>query len=284
MTIGIDTAFIKQYEANVMHYLSQKGSYLMPHVTKVSQNSETKFWDWIGATEAVEKVGRHVDTPLMDVPHSRRAVSTRDFMWAALIDDEDLLRTMNDFTSPYVKEAAEAMGRKVDDIIIESFFGKARTGKEGNTLVSFPSEHTIAHNSEGLTLAKLTEVRKKFKQWHVPQGTKICLGITAEDWEDLLNINELYNADTSNKKALVDGEVMYFMGIYFVSCERFKTVGGTRQLPAWAQDGIYLSQARGVETRIEERSDKSYAKQVFMRMSYGATRMEERRVLQVQCQ
>ena len=41
-------------------------------------------------------------------------------------------------------------------------------------------------------------------------------------------------------------------------------------------------QIKDVQARIDERSDKSYATQVYYCMSIGATRMEEAKVVEVQ--
>ena len=52
---------------------------------------------------------------------------------------------------------------------------------------------------------------------------------------------------------------------------------------SYAQDGIALGVGKDVNARIDERSDKSYATQVYYCMSIGATRMEEAKVVEVQC-
>ena len=42
-------------------------------------------------------------------------------------------------------------------------------------------------------------------------------------------------------------------------------------------------QIKDVQARIDERSDKSYATQVYYCMSIGATRMEEEKVVEIKC-
>ena len=50
-----------------------------------------------------------------------------------------------------------------------------------------------------------------------------------------------------------------------------------------AEDGLTLAIGKDVMARIDERSDKGYATQVYYCMSIGATRMEEEKVVQIDC-
>jgi len=44
-----------------------------------------------------------------------------------------------------------------------------------------------------------------------------------------------------------------------------------------------LSLGKDIQTKITERADKSYAKQVYSCMSIGATRLEEEKVVSILC-
>jgi hypothetical protein len=47
-------------------------------------------------------------------------------------------------------------------------------------------------------------------------------------------------------------------------------------------DGVKLAVGQDLMTRIDERSDKGYATQVYVCMSAGATRMEESKVVTIE--
>jgi hypothetical protein len=47
-------------------------------------------------------------------------------------------------------------------------------------------------------------------------------------------------------------------------------------------DGIGLGVGKDVTARIDERADKGYATQVYYCASFGATRMEEEKVVEIQ--
>ena len=168
MSNQITTAFVNQYRANVDWLLQQKGSVLRPYLRNETQNAEFQFYDRIGPTAAVEVLTRHADTPLIETPHDRRRVHLRDFDWADLIDRKDRIRLLIDPTSPYAQNAAFALGRSMDDVIIENFFGTAYTGKTGATSTTFPASQQIAVDyvesggatDSGLTGPKLRKARQ----------------------------------------------------------------------------------------------------------------------------
>lgn len=65
---------------------------------------------------------------------------------------------------------------------------------------------------------------------------------------------------------------------------RLKTdTDGNRQVIAYAQDGLKLAIGKEPTARIDERADKSYATQVYYCASFGATRMEEAKVVEIAC-
>ena len=57
----------------------------------------------------------------------------------------------------------------------------------------------------------------------------------------------------------------------------------TRYTIAWAKSGLALGVGAEIMTRVTERADKSYAMQPYARMSIGATRIEDAKVVEIAC-
>ena len=124
MATQITTAFVKQYEANVRLLLQQMGSRLRDKVILSSgKRGEEVYMDAIGSTKAQRVTTRYADSPLIITPHTRRRVTPVDFDWGELVDNPDKLRMIIDPTSTYAQNAALAMGREIDDLIIDAAFG-----------------------------------------------------------------------------------------------------------------------------------------------------------------
>jgi len=292
MSIQITTAFIQQYRANVEHLVQQKGSRLRPLVRTETQNAEFDFYDRIGATSAQEVTGRHQDTPLINVPHDRRRVSLRDFDWADLIDRPDRIRMLIDPTSPYSQNAAYALGRKMDEVILDAAFGSVYTGKTGASTVSFPAGQQVAVDyvetgaaaNSGLTIGKLRRAKQILDQNEVDPTERRYIAMTARQMTDLLRTTEVTNADFNTVRALVQGEINSFMGFEFVRTELVRTNASShRRCVAWAQSGLLLAVGQDIVTDIGPRRDKRNSTQVYVSASFGATRMEEEKVVEIIC-
>lgn len=283
MSNQITTAFVQQFSANIQLLSQQNVSLLRGAVREESINGEKAFFDQVGSTTAQLRTSRHADTPLIETPHSRRMVVTSTYEVADLIDDADKVRLLTDPSSTYAKAMAGAMGRAMDDSIIASATGASLTGKTGSSSVSLPSANSIAHGSAGLTIAKLVQAKKILDQNSVDPTITRYIAVSPEQIEDLLNNTTVTSADFNTVKALAQGDIDTFVGFKFIVTNRLGTSNGARNCFAWAEDGLLLGVGKNVTSRIEERADKSYSTQVYYCADFGATRMEEAKVVQIEC-
>jgi len=283
MSTQITTAFVNQFSANVAMLSQQMGSKLRNAVDVESVTGEKSYFDQIGATAAVARASRHQDTPLLETPHSRRQVALTTYEWADLVDDSDRVRMLADPTSSYARAAAAAMGRAQDDVIITAMGGTAKTGKEGATSTTFTAGQKIVHGSAGLTIAKLVSAKKLLDANDVDPSIKRYIVVSPEQIEDLLNNTTVTSSDYNVVKALSQGDISSFVGFEFITSNRLKDDGTSRLCYAWAQDGMKMAIGKDVMAKIDERADKSYSTQVYYCATFGATRMEENKIVEIAC-
>lgn len=291
MSFQVDTALVNTYKSNIELQFQQKGSRLRPYVRVESQNAEFDFYDRIGPTDAVEVTGRHQDTPLVSTPHDRRRVGLRDFDWADLVDKKDKLRMLADPTSPYTQNAVFALGRSMDDCIIQAAFGTAYTGKTGATTVAFDTNNDIAVNyvesggavNSNLTIAKLRRARFLLtKTDQLDDDMELLyMAVTASQIDSLLRTTEVTSADYNTVKALVAGTIDTFMGFKFIRLERLTKVAAVRQCIAWGTGGLLLAVADEVNVDVGPRRDKRNSTQIYVAGSFNATRMWEAKVVRI---
>lgn len=285
MSSQITTAFVEQYSANIQMLSQQMGSLLRDAVRVESIVGKDAYFDQIGKVTAQLKVSRHSDTPQIDTPHSRRRCSLADYEFADLIDQQDKVRLLIDPTSSYAKAAAYAMGRAMDDVIISAALGTANTGVSGGTAVALPADNITAVGTGGantMNIAKLALAKQKLDAGDVDPSIPRHIVVSPTEIQDLLNNTTVTSSDFNTVKALVHGEIDSFMGFKFHVSNRLTQNGaGNTQCIAFAEDGILLGIGKDVTARIDERSDKSYATQVYYCQTIGATRMEEAKVISV---
>ena len=74
------------------------------------------------------------------------------------------------------------------------------------------------------------------------------------------------------------------MGFKFIHTELLGVDSSSyRRVIAWAKSGLHLGMWNDVNAKISERSDKSYATQVYVKGTFGATRTEEGKVVEILC-
>ncbi len=283
MSSQITTAFVQQYSNNVQMLSQQKGSLLRNTVDAETVAAKNAFFEQVGQATAVKRVSRHGDTPQIDTPHSRRRVSMVDYEYADLIDKQDQVRTLIDPTSSHAQAAAFALGRAMDDEIISGITGNAFSGETGSTTVALPSAQKITESgTDGLTIAKLRSAKEKFDSSSVDPSIPRYLVVGPKQISDLLGTTQVTSSDFNTVKALANGEINSFLGFNFVVSNRLSIASSKRLCLAYAMDGIKLALGQDIMTRIDERSDKGYATQVYVCMTMGATRMEEEKVVTIE--
>ena len=286
MSAEITTAMVEQYKSNVSFLSQQKGSRLRGSVRTESINGENVYFEQIGATAAQKKTSRHMDTPQIDTPHHRRKISVDDYVWADFIDKEDLIRTLIDPTSPYAVNAVNAFGRSMDDVIIAAASGTSYAGKTGGTAMSLGASQQVGSSAsnEGMTLAKLIEAKGIFWTNDIDEDIPLHIAVSSQQLQDMLAIEKLTSSDYTSIQALIKGEINQFMGFTFHRTQRLSiSSDDVRTCLAWAQDGILLGIGADIHTNITERADKNYLTQVWCAMTIGATRMEEKKVVEIYC-
>jgi hypothetical protein len=74
------------------------------------------------------------------------------------------------------------------------------------------------------------------------------------------------------------------MGFKFIHTELLGVDSSTnRRVIAWARSGVHLGLWNDINSRISERDDKSYSTQVYVKGTFGATRTEEGKVVEILC-
>jgi|TARA_S200002703_G_scaffold156551_1_gene162431 hypothetical protein len=310
MSTQITTAFVKQYTDNVMLLVQQQGSRLRNAVRlETGKIGEEVFMERIGSTNAQEVTSRHADSPLIDTPHDRRRVVPKSYDWGDMVDNSDKLRMLIDPASPYAVNAAYAMGRAMDDLVISEALGTAFTGKGGATSQTLPAGQKVAVNFHtydsgsgdvGLTIGKLIEARRilgsgEADDYDIGGRPNMFVVANAKQLAKLLTDTSLggssgsggisaASADFNSVRALVSGELDTFMGFQFIRSERTTTDGNSDdQVIAFHRDGIGLCLWEDVRARITERADKRFSTYVYLNMTIGSVRLEEERVVEIAC-
>lgn len=295
MSVNAPQFYAQQYATNIQLLLQQQGSTLRDvimsgaHAGKAAQPV-----DQIGAVAAQKVTGRFQPMGRIDAVLDSRWVYPVDYDLPQLFDSFDKLKILVDPTSSYVMNAVFAMGRAMDDEIIAALTGTSKTGIDGGTSTTLPSGQKVAVNfgasaDVGLTVAKLREALRilRANQVQLKVDPLYCV-VKAKQMDNLLAEAQIINRDYNGAAVLEDGVVTRFLGINIIHNERLVTDGTDTDadvISVFAKSGMYLGMWNDISTDIDRRKDlQGLPWQAYAYGTFGATRLEEKKVVQILCE
>lgn len=294
MASQVPTHYVQQFSSNIKLLLQQEGSRLRGAVTTGSHVGEQASpVDQYGAISANPVVGRYNPMPNTEAPADRRWVLPEDYDVNQLLDSFDKLRLLADPMSVYVQNAVNALGRAQDSTILDKMFGTNQTGKSGGTATALPSSQVIGVNTgaasaTNLTVAKLREAKQILMANNVDLSKEqVYCAINAAAHDSLLTEVQIISKDFNDTAVLVEGRVTRFLGINFIHTELVTTgtddqAGTSTQIPVWVKSGVYMGLWQDIMTDVSERKDlQGIPMQAYVKATFGATRLEEKKVVKI---
>lgn len=296
MSEQIPNHYKTTYESNIEVGLQQKQSKLEACVLTSSQDGQEKKYPDIGVAETTDVVSRLEDTPIQNQAHGLRTITMTPSVATETMDKWDDVKVITDPTSTYVTNMVSAHNRRKDRHIIEAAVGPAWAGEKGKTQILLPSAQIVpvdyvesgAAAASRLTIGKLRRAAEILGLADNDDDEPTYIALTQYQISDLLKTTEVTSDDFNTVKALVSGTVNSFMGFEF---KRLSTkvmanlkTGTVRRVVAFKKSGVRLASKGKVETRITELPHKNFAKLIWTSTMQGASRMNEEKVVAIDCE
>lgn len=295
MSQSVTTHFVQQYTTNVQLLSQQKGSRLRNSVSVGQYKGKQGVpVEQFAATVATKRTTRYPSLTPVEQTADRRWVFPSDYDWNDLIDSIDKLRLLIDPQSSYVQNGTAAMNRAMDDEIIAAFFGTAKTGSDGSTSTTFPASQQVsasegASGATGMNVEKLKagiQILLANEAWDPSSGDRITCVITAKQNRNLMDEVQVINSDYNGEKAVVnDGFVMSWGKVDFIHSERLSTNGSSQtRCPMYVKAGMHLGMWQDISADVSQRKDLAgLPYQVYLYGTFGGTRLEEKKVVELPC-
>lgn len=296
MSENLFKLYTTQFSTNLELKLQQMGSKLRGKTKEgFHVGKQASPINQVGAIQLKAPAGRFAPKNRTDADFTRRWVFPQDGEIDQLIDSFDELKTIVDPKSIYTENASNAVGRGWDDAIIAAATGDAQIGQDAGGLstetfdttkfqmaVTFGSGATAS----GLTVAKLIEMKRIFRHYHVDlDSDPLTLIIGSQQESDLLNQVQVVSTEFNDHPVLVDGRVTRFLGYDIVVMERLPIVTtNVRGVLAFAKSGMYLGLWKDTTNRVSIRNDLSGEPyDLYTSASFGASRLQPGKVQQILC-
>ena len=219
-------------------------------------------------TSLDEKTTRFQDTNLTEMQSENRWYRFKDFNKAIGIDESDVKRSLQDPQSAATQTLSMAWARKMDEVVKNAFFGDAIVGDTTGLNV----EKILA----GMEILKASD--------YLQAGDMVTCPVTARQWRDLMKELKYTNIEYANSKTLPTGILVPFLGVNFVEYQGLdKDSEGNFLVPLYVKRAMFIGTPGLKKIRVGERADKSFANQIYIEGSVGATRLDEDGVVQIKC-
>jgi len=217
---------------------------------------------------------------------------------AAILDKLDDMRSKLSPQSNYSQQQVNKFNIKMDEVIIDSLFGTAITGETATGTEAFDSNNVVAVGTTDITLAKLLDAKQILMQNEVNMDDpeeQITTVFTPHQYNSFVQISQVSNSDYGNTVFDKAGMVTRWNGINIVVSNRLLDTNGiratvnpgasaVREIPMFAKSGVHLGiweDIYGEVTQQPNLSRKPWA--VMSYGTFGATRLEESKVVKIIC-
>lgn len=272
MSVNIEDADRVQFSANVKEAYQRLGGQLRSTVTMMDViNATTARVEKIGSGVAGQR-GRYADVTAMDIDHSH--VTCTMEKWEAWefqekIDDK---RNIIDAGGKYVIAAANALGRKSDDLIVNE--------------LNAGSTQAIVNGGTSLTYNKILTGRKTLLDNNVNiRGERLNLVIGPDQEQYLLeSVTEFKSRDFTNKNNLDGPDRMYdWLGMNIIVFSALPVATGIRSCYLYVPSAIGLGVNQDIDTGIDWVAIKRmwmYGGEMYM----GAKTIDALGIVEIDCQ
>lgn len=288
---NITAAFVRQYADTFEVACQQQQSRLMGICKDKGGIEGASFTiNDMGVVEMTDNPTRFSATVLTIPDAGTRIVTMTDANLFVPIEPMDLPKLKANPQDPYMRNMIAARNRRWDKAIyrgaVDAINRKTVDG-ETYTSTALPSGQKILAGGTGMTKAKIIQAKKIFQanQVGVEQGEELYMLYDSNILAQILADTTLTSADFMAVKMLQEGDLSSkFCGFNWVPYELLDNGAGgatERKTVAMTRDAVHFGRGINWDFSIDKRPDLQNLIQLGARMSVGAGRANEKKVVTI---
>ena len=281
MAQSITNAFVTLFDAEVKQAYQSESSLLGCVRLRQGVQGNTYKFPKLGKGSATARIPQTDVTPL-NVTYSQVEATMSDYNAAEYSDIFHQSKVNFDERQELVQVVSKAIGRRMDQLIIDAIAAASSPSTVANTIVTSGSA-----GASNLNVGKLIAAKKALDAKNVPFDDRHII-VHANSLSGLLGDERAISGDYASVKALVSGEINTFLGFKFY-------VLGDRDEGGLAVDGssdrvvyaFHLS-AIGMGVNMAQKTEINYIPEktsflVNSMFSAGAVAIEDDGIVAVTC-
>ena len=281
MAQSITNAFVTLFDAEVKQAYQAESVLRSAVRLRSGVNGNTYKFPKLGKGSATVRIPQTDVTPL-NVTYSQVTATMSDYNAAEYSDIFHQAKVNFDERSELVQVVSKAIGRRLDQLIIDALSGASSPNTVANTVVT--SGSAAASN---LNVGKLIAAKKAMDAKNVPLDDRHIL-IHANSLAGLLGDERAIRGDYASIKGLVSGELNSFLGFKFITIgdrdEGGLSIDGSsdRKVYAFHRSAIGMAENMAQKTEINYVPEKT-SFLVNSMFSAGSIAIDDEGITEVTC-
>jgi hypothetical protein len=280
MAQSITNAFVTLFDAEVKQAYQSESVLRQAVRLRSGVQGQTYKFNKLGKGSATARIPQTDVTPL-NVTYSQVTATMSDYNAAEYSDIFHQAKVNFDERSELVQVVSKAIGRRIDQLVIDALNGASGASTVAKNVVTSGS----AANSN-LNVGKLIAAKKALDTKNVPFDDR-CIAVHANNLAGLLGDERAVSGDFASIKALVSGEINTFMGMKFIVLGD-RDEGG---LPLTSNDRSIFAfhrSAIGMAENMAQKTEINYVPEktsflVNSMFSAGAVSIDDEGVVKITC-
>lgn len=256
MSIQASTNFITSFDAMVK--AAYQGAGCLRDAVRVKNGvngSSHKFFK-MGQGVATERVPQ-TDIVPMNISHGNVSAVLKDYTAGEYSDVLDLEKLSYDEKKDLAQAVAKAMGRRMDQIIIDAMNSGANSKEVAATV-----QEGEGTNACGFNIKKLLTTKTFMDDKNVPDDGERYMLISAQALQDALLDPKISSGDYSKILAIQDGTLKQYAGFKFIVIGSRKEGGlplasNTRTNFAWHKQAVGLAVGHDMHVEVNYIPEKT---------------------------
>jgi hypothetical protein len=269
MAVSLSTNFVTLFDAEVKQAYAAQQQLAGTCRSRMGVVGSTVQFPKIGKGQAQPRIPQTDVVPL-NVAHTNVTCSLSDYVAPEYTDVFDQSHVNYEERAELVQVVAGAIGRRSDQIKLDALAASS---------TSLTVANSIGGANTNLNVAKVREAKRLLDGKNVPKADRYFT-MHADGLSSLLSETEVGSSDYNNVRALINGEVMQFLGFSFITFgdmdEGGLAIDGSsdRTHFAWHKDALGYAESISQRTEINYVAEKT-SWLVTSMLSAGATSIDD---------
>lgn len=264
------------------------------------KGKEAQVVEYVGPVEPIIDGARGGDTPNQSFTHETVFCKPRQLEGGTTLEKEDAIKRTIDLQGVYVQGIAKSIvrGRRKlmrDALLGPRLVGDANGDSRSVTAYAAGANNTVAKDFvrsgaaavSGLTFDKIIKARTLLVGSEVdPSEEMLAMAISQFQEFDLYGQVQFLSTEYRNRAVIDESQkrVISFLGIDFIRDEGLPYAeAGVRSCPLWCVSAMHYGDFSPLETNLDRDPGKKYRLRPYAENWFGATRSEDRMVINVKC-